>query len=47
MAYTNMIILINLNDMYWEKLVKSLNDMYIVSHLASPKFWIIANIFEN
>jgi hypothetical protein len=47
-----MIILINLNDMYWEKLAESLNDMYIVSYLASPNFWIIAttenvNMFEN
>jgi len=42
MACTNMIILINLNDMYWKKLIESLNDMYIVSYLASPKFWVIA-----
>jgi hypothetical protein len=28
--------------MYWKKLVESLNDMYIVSCLASPKFWVIA-----
>jgi hypothetical protein len=27
--------------MYWKKLIESLNDMYIVSYLASPKFWVL------
>jgi hypothetical protein len=42
MACINMIIIINLNDMYWKKLAEFLNDMYIDSYLVSPKFWVIA-----